>query len=47
VKAFPELGKDAKPGYLDPWQTVLRRLYSLRLLQPTAEGNEVRKGRPS
>jgi|SRR5271165_15881 len=33
LENFPELGTDAQPGYLDPWQTLLRRLYSLRLFQ--------------
>ena len=32
---FPELGRDAEPGYPDPWQTLVRRLFSLRLLQAT------------
>jgi len=40
---FPELGRDAEPGYPDPWQSLARRLFSLRLLQPTgvrdARGN--------
>lgn len=35
----PEFGQDAEPGYPDPWRTLLRRLFSQRLLQPTgAEG---------
>ncbi len=32
---FPDLGHDAEPGHPDPWQSVVRRLFSLRLLQPT------------
>ena len=35
AERFPELGRDAEPGYPDPWQTLVRRLFSLRLLQPT------------
>ena len=35
AERFPELGCDADPGYPDPWQTLLRRLLSLRLLQLT------------
>ena len=31
----PEIGKDAGPGYPDPWRNLLRRLLSLRLLQVT------------
>jgi hypothetical protein len=30
---FAELGKDAEPGYPDPWRQLLRRLLSLRLLR--------------
>ncbi|MGO8796941.1 MAG: tetratricopeptide repeat protein [Candidatus Sulfotelmatobacter sp.] len=30
-----EMGKDAEPGYPDPWMNLLRRLLSLRLLQVT------------
>ncbi len=30
----PELGRDAEPGYPDPWRDVLRRLMGLRLLLP-------------
>jgi tetratricopeptide (TPR) repeat protein len=32
--AHPELGRDAEPGYPDPWRDVLRRLMGLRLLLP-------------
>ena len=35
AERFPELGRDAEPGYPDPWQTLARRLFSLRLLQAT------------
>ena len=35
AERFPELGRDAEPGYPDPWQTLVRRLFSLRLLQAT------------
>ncbi|MDY0384538.1 TIR domain-containing protein [Trichlorobacter sp.] len=35
AQAFPEYGKDAEPGYPDPWSTLLRRLISLRLIQIT------------
>jgi len=42
AEEFPELGKDAEPGYLDPWKKLLGRLMSLRLLQPTAEFNVAR-----
>jgi hypothetical protein len=42
---FPDLGIDAQPGYPDPWQSLLRRLFSLRMLQATAEGNDVRMHR--
>jgi tetratricopeptide (TPR) repeat protein len=33
---FPDVGTDAQPGYPDPWKDLLRRLFSLRLLQPTS-----------
>jgi len=33
AQRFPELGRDAAPGYPDKWQSLLRRLFSL--LQPT------------
>jgi tetratricopeptide (TPR) repeat protein len=38
---FPEMGHDAEPGYPDPWLNVVRRLFSLRLWQPTlvVDGN--------
>jgi tetratricopeptide (TPR) repeat protein len=32
---FPELGQDSESGHPDPWQNVLRRAFSLRLLQVT------------
>ncbi len=35
AERFSELGRDAEPGYPDPWQTLARRLFSLRLLQAT------------
>ena len=35
AKWFPEMAGDAEPGYPDPWKNVLRRLFSLRLLQAT------------
>src|SRR6185295_575387 len=35
AEQFPELGQDAEPGHPDPWQNVLRRLFSLRLWQAT------------
>jgi tetratricopeptide (TPR) repeat protein len=34
---FPELGRDAEPGYPDPWKKILGKLISLRFLQSTAE----------
>jgi hypothetical protein len=34
---FPEMERDAEPGYPDPWRKVLRRLFSLRLIQATDE----------
>ena len=33
---FPELGRDAAPGYPDPWITLVHRLLGLRLLQLTS-----------
>jgi tetratricopeptide (TPR) repeat protein len=42
ARAFPEFGSDARPGYPDPWQGLLRRLFSLRLFQRTAENNVAR-----
>jgi len=35
ARTFPGLGRDAEPGYPDPWNRVVRRLLSLRLLQAT------------
>ena len=35
AKTFPEMERDAEPGYPDPWKNVLRRLFSLRLIQTT------------
>jgi len=35
AKTFPEIERDAEPGHPDPWKNVLRRLFSLRLLQAT------------
>jgi len=35
AKTFPEMERDAEPGYPDPWKNVVRRLMSLRLLQTT------------
>jgi tetratricopeptide (TPR) repeat protein len=35
AKTFPDMERDAEPGYPDPWKNVLRRLFSLRLLQAT------------
>ena len=32
AKTFPEMERDAEPGYPDPWKNVLRGLLSLRLL---------------
>lgn len=32
---FPEITQPAAPGYPDPWDSALRTLFSLRLLQPT------------
>jgi tetratricopeptide (TPR) repeat protein len=31
----PEMGRDAEPGYPDPWKNLLRSLFGLRLLQAT------------
>jgi hypothetical protein len=45
ARKFPELGKDAEPGHPDPWQTLLRHLYSLRLFQATAQPGEARMHR--
>lgn len=35
AERFPEFGRDAEPGYHDPWQSLIDRLLSLRLLQLT------------
>jgi len=35
AEKFTELGQDAEPGHPDPWQHLLRRLFGLRLWQPT------------
>ncbi|MBI3878658.1 MAG: TIR domain-containing protein [Verrucomicrobia bacterium] len=35
AKTFPEIERDAEPGYPDPWKNVLRRLFSMRLIQAT------------
>lgn len=35
AKTFPEMERDAEPGYPDLWKDVVRRLLSLRLLQAT------------
>jgi tetratricopeptide (TPR) repeat protein len=32
---FSEFGQDSEPGYPDPWKSLLRRLFGLRLWQPT------------
>ncbi|MGC8493457.1 MAG: tetratricopeptide repeat protein, partial [Syntrophobacteraceae bacterium] len=40
---FPEMGKDAEPGYPDPWNGIVRRLLSLRLLQFTGVADDRRK----
>ncbi|HZZ41402.1 MAG TPA: TIR domain-containing protein [Tepidisphaeraceae bacterium] len=34
AKTFPEIERDAEPGYPDPWKNVVRRLFSLRLFTP-------------
>lgn len=28
---FPEMASDAEPGYPDPWKTVVRHLFGLRV----------------
>ena len=33
MKDFPELGRDAEPGYDDPWLSLVNHLLGLRLLQ--------------
>lgn len=35
AKTFPEMERDAELGYPDPWKSVLRSLFSLRLIQAT------------
>jgi tetratricopeptide (TPR) repeat protein len=45
AQAFPELGQDGSHGLSDPWQVLLQRLFSLRLLQPTAERYQARMHR--
>jgi tetratricopeptide (TPR) repeat protein len=45
AQAYPELGEDALHGTRDPWQHLLQRLFSLRLLQATAGHNEARMHR--
>jgi tetratricopeptide (TPR) repeat protein len=35
AETHPEYGRDAAPGYPDPWRTLERRLVSQRLWQPT------------
>ena len=39
-KQFSEVGRDSEPGYPDPWRNLLRRLMSLRLLQPVGARDE-------
>ena len=34
-RTFPEVERDAEPGYPDPWKHILRRLFSLRLIGAT------------
>jgi len=36
AKTFPAMAKDAETGYPDPWKSLLRRLFSLRLIQLTS-----------
>jgi tetratricopeptide (TPR) repeat protein len=43
--SYPEFGRDAEPGYPDPWLMLVRRLLGLRLWQATAEPNVVRMRR--
>jgi tetratricopeptide (TPR) repeat protein len=45
AQAYPELGEDALHGSPDPWQHLLQRLFSLRLLQATAGHYEARMHR--
>jgi tetratricopeptide (TPR) repeat protein len=35
MMVIPEVGRDAEPGYPDPWKSLLRSLFSQRLLQAT------------
>jgi tetratricopeptide (TPR) repeat protein len=35
AQTFPQIGRDAEIGHLDPWKTLLRGLFSQRLLQAT------------
>jgi hypothetical protein len=37
AERFPEVARDAAPGYPDPWRNVLRRLLSLRLFEPVGD----------
>ena len=45
AETFPEMAHDAEPGYPDPWMNVVRRLFSLRLLQPTEALDQDRQPR--
>lgn len=45
AQLFPEVARDAEPGYPDPWQAVLRRLLGLRLLLLTAAQDPAGKPR--
>jgi tetratricopeptide (TPR) repeat protein len=45
ARKFPAFGTDAKAGHPDPWQSLLRRLFSLRLLQRTVENDVARMHR--
>lgn len=45
ARTFPEIGRDAEPGYHDPWSDLLRRLLSLRLLQITSTAQQARMHR--
>jgi tetratricopeptide (TPR) repeat protein len=45
AQAYPELGEGAVQGSPDPWQYMMQRLFSLRLLQATAGHNEARMHR--
>jgi hypothetical protein len=42
--SISEVGRDADPGYPDPWRRALRRLLSFRLVRPTADVDDA--GRP-